>query len=228
MVIPYFRLHRFLEDAVASVVAQTHPRIELLVVCDGSFRHEDVVLAELATRYPLQVLVQENAGLGAARNFGISQSRGRYVLPLDADNLLEPTFAARCVAALEARRRPRLRDDLEPVRRRGRHPGSAAVDGLPARGQLDVGLERAEHRRRRDRGAAALGLRPPQLQPGLVSYEDWGLYRSLRQDGRYGLVVPEVLFSYRLRETSMLREVGLRHEARLQGEVDAAVLARPR
>ena len=49
------------------------------------------------------VVTQMNQGLGAARNFGISQSRGRYVFPLDCDNIAEPEFVARCVEVLERR-----------------------------------------------------------------------------------------------------------------------------
>ena len=48
------------------------------------------------------VVTQMNQGLGAARNFGVLQSRGRYVFPLDADNFAEPEFVARSVDMLEA------------------------------------------------------------------------------------------------------------------------------
>ena len=49
------------------------------------------------------VVTQMNQGLGAARNFGILQSRGRYVFPLDADNVADPGFVDRCVEMLERR-----------------------------------------------------------------------------------------------------------------------------
>ena len=49
------------------------------------------------------VVTQMNQGLGAARNFGVLQSRGRYVFPLDCDNIAEPEFVARCVEILERR-----------------------------------------------------------------------------------------------------------------------------
>ena len=100
-VITYFELDEFVGEAVASVCEQTYESLEVIVVNDGSFHTADVVLEELADRYPLTILSQVNAGLGAARNFGISQCRGDYVLPLDSDNVLEPEFISRCVAALE-------------------------------------------------------------------------------------------------------------------------------
>ena len=90
-----------MRDAIESLVAQTYPRIEIVLVNDGSFEEEDWVVAELAAQLPVVVVSQMNQGLGAARNLGVLQSRGRYVFPLDADNIAEPEFVARCVEVLE-------------------------------------------------------------------------------------------------------------------------------
>ncbi len=49
------------------------------------------------------LVTQANAGLSAARNFGISQARGEYVLPFDADDIAEPELVERFVAAHRAR-----------------------------------------------------------------------------------------------------------------------------
>ena len=76
----------------------------MILVNDGSFTEEDWILAELAAEYPLTVISQLNGGLGSARNFGIMQSRGRYVVPLDADNMLEPDVRRTHARVLEATR----------------------------------------------------------------------------------------------------------------------------
>ena len=52
-----------------------------------------------------------------------------------------------------------------------------------------------------------------RYNPDLTSYEDWQLYRELHEAGLYGRVIPERLLQYRVREGSMLREVGLQLEA---------------
>jgi len=226
VVIPYFRLHQFVEEAVDSVFRQTYPRIEVLIVDDGSFEPEDVVLAELATRHPLRVLGQANRGLGAARNFGIEQSRGRYVLPLDADNVLEPTFVARGVALLEAD------DALAYVTSWNRYVNEDGVPFAPPNeGYRPVGNWTHIVEELNVAGDATAVLRRSvfdrhRFSEDLTSFEDWALYRELHRAGRHGQVIPEMLWRYRVREDSMLREVGMRHQERLLGEIEALIRQR--
>ena len=123
--IPYHGLAAHVRATAASAAEQTYRPIEIVVVNDGSFGEEDWILAELAADYPLTVLSQSNAGLGAARNFGIGQSRGRYVLPLDADNVLEP-LVERTVAILES-------DPASPLPPPGRATSTSAARSCPAR-----------------------------------------------------------------------------------------------
>ena len=87
---PYFRLERYVRETVASSAAQTHPAIEIVIVNDGSLRSEDGVVFDLARELRRARGHAGERGLGAARNMGISQSRGRYVLPLDADDADRP------------------------------------------------------------------------------------------------------------------------------------------
>jgi len=87
VVIPCFRQAHFLGEAIESVLAQTHPRIELIVVDDGS--PDDV--EAVAGRYPgVRYLRQANGGLAAARNAGLAEASGEFVLFLDADDRLLP------------------------------------------------------------------------------------------------------------------------------------------
>jgi glycosyltransferase involved in cell wall biosynthesis len=223
VVIPYYGLSRFVEETVASVFAQTYGRLEVIVVNDGSFELEDVVLAELATRYPLQVASQANGGLSAARNFGIALSRGRYVLPLDADNVLEPEFVARCVELLETD------DDLSFVTSWNRYVEEDGTPFAPPHdGYRPVGnwTPMVHERNLAGDGTAVFRRRVfhhHRFSEHLTSYEDWALYRELHQAGRYGHVIPEMLWRYRVRDESMLREVGLPREEWLRAELDAVI-----
>lgn len=227
VVIPYFGMHRYVREAVASVLAQTCPRIEVLVVDDGSFAPEDVVLAEIAARDPVRVICTANRGLGGARNFGISQARGRYVLPLDPDNVLEREFVARCVALLEAD------EDLPYVTSWNRY---VEEDGTPYPepnlGYRPLGNWSPLVEERNVAGDGTAVFRRSLFAPGpfafsedLTAYEDWALYRELHRAGRFGLVIPEMLWRYRIRSGSMLQE-GIGDDERLQEEMDALVRGR--
>jgi cellulose synthase/poly-beta-1,6-N-acetylglucosamine synthase-like glycosyltransferase len=71
VVIPCYNQAHFLGEAVESVLAQTYPRHEIIVVDDGSTDET----SEVASRYPgVRLIRQENGGLSAARNAGLGQS----------------------------------------------------------------------------------------------------------------------------------------------------------
>ena len=102
VVTPAYNYARFLGDAFDSLVAQTLPEWEWLVVDDGSSDDTQQVLAALAARDPrVRFFRQENRGPGAARNRGLQESRGRYLQFLDADDRLLPEKLARHVRFLE-------------------------------------------------------------------------------------------------------------------------------
>ncbi|MCS7045875.1 MAG: glycosyltransferase family 2 protein, partial [Gemmataceae bacterium] len=102
--VPYFNLGNYLEETLASVAAQTYPNLEVIVINDGSTDAESAaVFQRMRTTYPqFRYLEQANAGIGATRNRGLHESRGRYFLPVDADNILRPDMVERLVRGLEA------------------------------------------------------------------------------------------------------------------------------
>jgi len=101
VVITCYNYGQFLEEAIDSVFRQTYRDLELIVVDDGSTDPgTQKLLARLAAS-GLNVHQIPHSGPSAARNFGIKQSRGRYILPLDADDILAPSFVAECAAVLD-------------------------------------------------------------------------------------------------------------------------------
>lgn len=84
IIIPSYEQKDFLPDAIESALAQTYKDIEVIVIDDGS---TDGSL-EIAQKYPVKVIKQSNRGLAAARNTGIMNATGDYILPLDADDIL--------------------------------------------------------------------------------------------------------------------------------------------
>ncbi len=193
---------------------------------DGSFAPEDVVLAELATRYPLRVVTQANRGLGGARNFGIALARGRYVLPLDADNVLEPTFVARVRGAARGRPRAAPTSRRGAATSRGRRPAApAARRRLPARSATG----RRWSRSATSPGTATAVFRRSifdrhRFSEDLTSFEDWALYRELARAGPLRPRHPrDAVALPRAATTRCSARSGSRDEERLQAEMDALI-----
>jgi glycosyltransferase involved in cell wall biosynthesis len=85
----------FIEEAIASVFAQTHKNWELLLVDDGSTDSSSAIAQQYAQQYPDQVRYLEhdnhqNRGMSASRNLGISHAKGEFIGFLDADDLWLP------------------------------------------------------------------------------------------------------------------------------------------
>jgi glycogen synthase len=222
VVVPYFKLDAYIEDTIRSIFDQEHRRLEVIVVNDGSLRSADLVLAELATRYPLRVLTKENAGLGAARNSGIRQSRGKYVLPLDADNMIHPSFVGRCLEILETDPEVAFATSWSLYLDERGEPLDDGDSGYQPIGNASEAVLKDNVA---GDGTALIRRRVFDLghwySRDLTSYEDWQFYRELHLAGLHGVVIPRRLLLYRVRGGSMLREVGLPQAGRLFGEMEA-------
>ena len=105
VVIPCHNSTAFLAETVESVLAQTLPEVEIIMVDDGSTDHTASWIEQRIVTSPdrgIRLIRQANAGVAAARNRGISEARGRFVLPLDADDLIAPTMLEESAELLEA------------------------------------------------------------------------------------------------------------------------------
>jgi len=98
VIIPTFNRARLLEQTVASVLAQDYPHKQIVVIDDGS---TDDTAARMKRLPEVEFFAQKNAGPSAARNHGMRQSRGEFIVFLDSDDLWDPNFLSECVAGLE-------------------------------------------------------------------------------------------------------------------------------
>jgi len=106
IVLPFLNMARFLPSAVESVVAQSYPGWELIIVDDGSRAEEAGIARQLTARHAPRVRMLTHAdglshGASAARNLGITDAQGTYVAFLDADDIWLPEKLARQVEILE-------------------------------------------------------------------------------------------------------------------------------
>ncbi len=102
VVMPCFNAAPYVEEAVGSVLRQTYPQVELIVVDDGSTDGSADLVARLAAPHPgrVTVLHQTNSGPYAARNHGLTHARGNFVAFLDADDTWHPDALRQLHAAM--------------------------------------------------------------------------------------------------------------------------------
>jgi len=228
VVIPCFNLGAFLPEAVDSVLAQTRPADELVVVDDGS--DDPATLAALAQieRAGQRVLRQANGGASAARNAGIAATSGQHVLCLDADDVLLPSFLERAVERMDA------------------SPSAGIVAGYVEAFGESKGIWRPREHSLQAMltqncvPSASLFRRCCWAEVGgyadIVAGQDWDFFLAIVVRGWRWEVVPEVLYRYRRRSGSlsdyreahreeMLRPVLARHEAAYREHLPDVIIA---
>jgi hypothetical protein len=214
VVIPCYEQAHFLPDAVNSVIAQTFRDWEIVIVDDGSPDATADVATALAYEFGdrVRLVRRSNGGLAAARNEGICAARGRYVLPLDADDTLDPTMLERCVAALEDNTSLAIvYSDLQQFGEGTDLIQAADFDAefLPGANQLNYcALYRREV-------WEAVGGYNSNMKWG---YEDWDFWIGAVEHGYMAKRIPLPLFRYRVRQGGMFA-TALEHDAELRRQL---------
>jgi glycosyltransferase involved in cell wall biosynthesis len=103
IVIPVHNGEPYLAEAIDSVLAQTYPHCEIVVVDDGSTDRTPAIIQGYGDR--VRSVRQENAGVAAARNHGIRLARAEWIAFLDADDRLHRAKVERQLAVVKARAR---------------------------------------------------------------------------------------------------------------------------
>lgn len=207
VVIPCYNQGQYLAESIGSVLASSYDAYEIIVVDDGSSDQETRRVLD-GLDYPKTRLVhRENGGLATARNTGIAAAKGRYILPLDADDRIGPTYLVLAAAALDAD------DALGIVYCQGEKFGTQqgpimAASYSLARMRFSNLIFCSALFRKAD--WELVGGYDPAMVYGC---EDWDFWLSLIALGRGVLRLPGVQFWYRIREESM--NVAMDQEKRL-------------
>ena len=101
VIVPVYNAAPYIGEALASIVASTYLPLEVIVVDDGS-TDESLSRAQAFAKEHSEVRVfhQNNAGVSAARNHAIREANGTYILPVDADDKISPSYIEHAVAAM--------------------------------------------------------------------------------------------------------------------------------
>lgn len=206
VVIPCFNSGATIKQTISSVKAQNYENVEIIVIDDGS---TDLATIDILDSLSDVILIRQiNLGLPRARNVGFAAATGDYILPLDADDWLEPGALSDLVAALE--KNPNAAFAFSHIQLEGESKGilkkyynffeQLFLNQMP----YCLLLRRSVW--------DELGGYDEKMLRG---YEDWEFNIRLGACGYYGVVVPLPLFHYRVMSTGML----LSRSNKLHGEL---------
>ena len=204
VIIPAYNQGHFLGEAIESVLAQTYPDFEVLVVDDGS-TDDTAVVAQSYTDPRVHYIYKENGGLSSARNAGLRQAKGAYISYLDSDDCFLPQKLTLLVAELEANPQIGLvAGQALLIDEHGRQSGKKFDRPLPEN-PVELLLVNPLH------VGSVLLRREWQEEVGffdetLRSYEDWDMWLRLALADCRMHYVPEPVSLYRFHSAQMTRD----------------------
>lgn len=214
VIIPSYNQSEYLSEAIWSVFNQTHiGDVELIIVDDGStdeslkiatgFHHTDI---------QTKVITQVNKGLSSARNTGIMNARGRYIIPLDADDSLHADCLKKIYEVIQVSEADVIAPSIHCF-------GLAEQDTIlmpaPSLEDFKKGNRLAYCAAIKRDALLEIGGYSPRMTEG---YEDLHLWINLLTRGKKIVTVPEALFNYRTKENSMWKD-SLKHHEKLMAQI---------
>jgi len=203
VIVPCYNDWQYIEQAVNSALNQTYSNIEVIVVDDGSDLRTKKVLKKLEPKIT-RLLTQENQGQSTARNVGIRESKGEYVLVLDSDDYFEFTFVEKAVLALQQSNikivacyivRYWNKIKIDEYHHQG---GDLSVLILNNQATGSVMFRKEDFTK--------VGGYDEAMRKG---FEDWEFYIRVLKNGGSFYVIPEPLFNYNMRVDSTTSRANL-------------------
>ena len=196
VIVPLYNAAPYIGEALQSIVDSAYRPIEVIVVNDGSTDNSLAVALAFASKHPeVTVISQANAGASAARNHAIRLSKGDYILPVDADNTLDPRYIEEAVAVLDQRPEVKVvscRADFFGAKT-GEWKTPPFSHALLARKNM---IDTCAMYRRTDWNKTEGYIETCPAR------EDWLLWLSLFEQGGEFVRLPEIRMHYRVREGS--------------------------
>jgi len=210
IVVPAFNAAATIRESIASALNQTHRKIEVIVVDDGSEDQTgDVVASLVRSDARISYFHQANAGVAAARNLGIAKAQGDFVATLDADDLWYPTKLTRQLERFQtgAPETALVYAWCCWISESGQIVGYAPpsrLEGniLPQMCLGNVVISGSNALIKRDVLTAAGGFDATLRARGGQGCEDWKLYLQIAERHQIAMV-PEYLVGYRVSPGSM-------------------------
>lgn len=209
IVIPLFNQKEYFTEAIESALAQTVP-VEIIVVNDGSTDGSKFLVDDYLDR--VKVVHQVNKGLPSARNTGIMNATGEFVLMLDADDKLLPTAVARVEKVFDDTDADIVSPSFTMF---GMQNADVILQMRPTLDDFKAGNKIGYCSMFKRKDLLAIGGYSPRM---IWGYEDLALSIDLLKRGKKIYTIPEPLWMYRTRQNSMLAGAQA-HHAELMAQI---------
>lgn len=208
IIIPSYGQQEYIADAIESALAQT-VRCEVVVVDDGSPDNSK----EIAKNYPVKLISQINKGLPSARNTGIMNATGEYILPLDADDILQENCAEKLLSISETTKADVVAGSFKTF---GTTSELVILQPAPTIEDFKVANRIGYCALIRKDTLLEVGGYSPKMVWG---WEDLALWIDLLHRGKSIVTVPDVLWLYRTKKHSMIHEAN-EHAEELKAQIN--------
>lgn len=214
VIVPSYNVQDYLSDALDSVLAQTYGNWECIIVDDGSTDGTSAVAEEYCRKDPRFKLVQEpNKGLPGARNTGLANASGEFILPLDADDRISPEYME--LAMDEFSRNPETKLVYCKASLFGAQQGEWHLPEYDYERFITVNCIFCTCFYRRS-DAIEIGGYDEDLRMG---YEDWDFLLRLLKPQDKVVRLKKILFHYRKHQNGSAINVAVRNEKELLKQI---------
>lgn len=103
IIVPIYNVEKYLQRCIDSLIAQTFQNIEILLIDDGSTDSSYKICCQNSARDTrIRIIHQQNGGASSARNCGLKNARGKYIMFCDGDDIVSPLWCEHLYSLLQA------------------------------------------------------------------------------------------------------------------------------
>ena len=213
VIIPCYNQGEFLEECLNSVYDSSYKQVEVIVINDGSTDNSREVISTLKTKFNFILIDQINLGPSLARNNAIIVSKGKYILPLDADDRIGRTYIQNALIQLESNDKTGI--VYCKAEYFGEKEGEWKLPNYSFQQMLTQNLIFNCALFRREDYNKTIGYNP-NMKDG---WEDWDFWLSLIEFGAKVEKIDKIGFYYRIRNNSRERSLDKEKVRRLRKQI---------
>jgi len=202
VIIPYYNLGKYLDETVNSILKSTYKNIEIIIVNDGSSDEMSIAALEKYRQHKLiSIIDKKNTGLADSRNVGAEAAKGALMTFLDADDTVECTYYEKAINILLQY------ENVHFVGAWTRYFGNSNAIWPTFNPEppllLTHNMINSSSLVYKTEAYLMSGKNDTNFKIGL---EDYASVLHMKSVGMNGVAIPELLFNYRVRENSMIKD----------------------